>query len=134
MIANAHLAHTRYWLIYFKDVWETNVPLHLHIRELDDAGNPQWHPEFAHWIDGTSGRSQGSEDRAKLKRAMKRLRERSLREYEVVYRAMVLGHSIPEIAEWLNDRAIIGGHKERYGTAEAMVIVYAAVDKLRDWW
>lgn len=134
MISTNALTHTSYWLGHFRDVWETNPPIRLHTRELDDAGNPQWSPDFAHWLDGTSGRHEGGEDRARLKRAMKRLRERSLREYEVVYRTMVMGHSIPEVAEWLTERAIIGGHPERYGVRETIVIVYAAVDKLRDWY
>ena len=74
MISPAQLAHTRHWLGFFQDVWQAGAPTRLHTRELDDDGNPQWHPEFAHWLDGTSGRSEGSEDRARLKRAMKRLR------------------------------------------------------------
>lgn len=134
MISPTQLSRTQYWLDYFRDVWDTGAPVRLHIRYLDDDGTPQWNPAFAHWLDGTSGRNQGSEDRARLKRAMKRLRERSLREYEVLYRVMVLSHSVPEVAEWLTDRAVAGGHPERYGQHEALVIVYAAVDKLQDWY
>lgn len=134
LIAPTELKRAWYWLGRFSDLWASNVPIRLHTRELDDAGNPNLHPEFLHWLDGTSGRSSGSEDRARLKRAMKRLRERSIREYEVLYRVMVHGDSIPEVAEWLNERAIRGGHPERYRPKDALVILYAAVDKVHDWY
>ena len=78
--------------------------------------------------------SEGSEDRARLKAALKRLRERSLREYEVLYRILALGHSVNEVTEWLNERAIRGKHPERYRQRDTMVIVYAAVDKIHEWY
>lgn len=134
MIQPAELHRAWFWLEHFGELWAANVPLRLHTRELDDAGNPQMHPEFLHWLDGTSGRRSGSEDRARLKRAVKRLRERSLREYEVLYRVMVLGASVPEVTQWLNDRAINGGHPERYRDRDTLVILYAAVDKIHEWY
>lgn len=134
MIATSELDRTWMWLERFGDIWAANVPIRLHTRELDQAGNPQMHPEFLHWLDGTSGRSSGSEERARLKRAMKRLHERSLREYEVLYRVMVIGRSIPEVTEWLNERSIRGGCRERYRTRDTLVILYAAVDKIHDWY
>ena len=134
MISVAQLNSTRYWLGFFRDVWETNPPVRLHTRALDTAGNPEWTTAFEHWLDGTSGRNEGTEDRARLKRALKRVRERSLREYEVIYRVMVLGHAIPEVTDWLNDRAIRAGDETRYSPHETLVIVYAAVDKLQEWY
>jgi len=134
LISEAQVTVTRFWLAHFRDIWMANPPIRLHTRELDQDGNPQWHPEFAHWLQGTSGRSEGSEDRARLKAALKRLRERSLREYEVLYRILALGHSVNEVTEWLNERAIRGKHPERYRQRDTMVIVYAAVDKIHEWY
>ena len=134
MISGPLVKDTQYWLEHFRAILTSGVPMRLHHRDLDLDGNPDWHPEFAHWIAGTAGRREGSEDHARLSRAMKRLRERSLREYEVLRRVLVMGHSLAETAEWLNLRAIRGGHPERYTPSDALVIVYAAVDKVRDWY
>ncbi len=134
MITPSHLRSTGYWIDRFRDTIVANPPVQLHIRELDDAGNPQMHPEFIHWLEGTSGRREGTEDRARLNAALKLLRNRSIREYEVLYRVLYLGQPIPEVAEWLNERSIRGGHPERYSVPDTMVIVYAAVDKVRDWY
>jgi len=134
VITTDQVAHTNHWLRFFQDVWEAGAPVRLHTRELDDAGNPNMHPEFLHWLDGTSGRHEGTEDRARLKRAMKRVRERSLREYEVLYRVMVLGHSIPEVADWLSLRAAKAGFADEYTSHDTLVILYAAVDKLLEWY
>lgn len=134
MISSAHLSATAYWLGRFRDTWTADVPLRLHLRDLGEDGNPELHPEFVHWLDGTSGRHEGSEDRARLKRAIKRLRERSLREYEVLYRVMILGEPVPETAAWLCARAAARGHSDRYTVRDVMVILYAAVDKVREWY
>ncbi|HEX5016536.1 MAG TPA: hypothetical protein VFX15_02995 [Actinomycetes bacterium] len=133
MITGTHLSETAQWIGWFRDLWTSNVPLRLHLRDLGDDGNPELHPQFVHWLDGTTSRD-GDEDRARLKRAVKRLRERSLREYEVLYRVMVLGEPIPDTAEWLCARAATRGHAERYTARDVMVILYAAVDKIRDWY
>lgn len=134
MISDNHLTETRRWISFFRDVWVSNAPTRLHTRDLDMAGNPEMHPEFLHWLDGTTGRHEGTEDRRRLKRAIKRLRERSLREYEVFYRVVSLGQTITEVTEWLNERAIRGGHPERYRLRDTTVILYAAVDKVYSWY
>lgn len=134
MITREHVLTTNHWLERFRDTWTTNPPIRLHTRELDMGGNPEWHPDFGHWLDGTAGRHEGTEDRARLKRAMKRLRERSLRESEVLHRILVLGWSIPEITGWLNVRSAVAGRVERYSDRDTMVIVYAAVDKISEWY
>lgn len=133
MISQAQISSTTYWLTRFSETLTTNVPLRLHLRSLDDAGNPDMHPEFIHWLDGTNGRHDGLEDRAKLRRAMKRLRERSIREWEVMHRVMELGEPIPQTTAWLNDRSMTRGHSDRYSQADTLVILYAGVDKVRDW-
>jgi hypothetical protein len=134
LITSAQIRSTTYWLAHFGDILVANPPIRLHVRSVDGDGNPDWHPEFVHWLTGTSGRTEGSEDRARLKRAMKRLHERSLREYEVLTRVLVRSEPIPEVTEWLNVRAITGKHPERYRDADTLVILYAAIDKIRDWY
>jgi len=132
LISQAQINSTAYWLERFHEILTTNVPLRLHLRSLAENGNPELHPEFIHWLDGTTGRHEGLEDRAKLRRAMKRLRERSLREWEVMHRVLELGEPIPETTAWLNDRG--ARHGDHYTTNDTLVILYAAVDKVRDYW
>lgn len=134
MITPAQLKTTGFWLDRFRDMLVANPPIRLHARSLDYDGNPDWHPEFMHWISGTSGRTEGSEDRARLRRALKRLRERSLRESEVLEKVLVQGMPIPEVTDWLNLRSVQGGHPERYTVDTTLVILYAAVDKACSWW
>jgi hypothetical protein len=134
VITAAQIQSTNFWLDHFSEVLTANPPLRLHVRAIDGGGNPEWHPEFAHWLTATSGRTEGSEARARLKRAMKRLHERSLREYEVLTRVLVRNEPMPEVTEWLNIRAIAGGHPDRYRNADTLVILYAAIDKIRDWY
>jgi hypothetical protein len=134
LISQAQISSTAYWLNRFHDTLTANVPLRLHLRSLGDDGNPDLHPEFLHWLDGTNGRHDGLEDRAKLRRAMKRLRERSLREWEVMHRVMELGEPVPQTTAWLNDRSMTGGHSDRYSQADTLVILYAAVDKVCEFW
>jgi hypothetical protein len=134
LISTAHLDQSGYWLNFFRTVWDGDPPFRLHTRALDEAGNPDMTNDFLNWLDGTTSRHEGTEDRARLKRALKRIRERSLREYEVIYRVMVLSQPISEVTDWLNDRAIRAGSTERYMPHETSVIVYAAVDKLGAWW
>jgi len=135
LISATHFDRTGYWLSFFRTVWDGDPPMVLNSsRNLDEAGNPDMTQDFLHWLDGTSSRREGSEDRARLKRALKRVRERSLREYEVIYRVLVLAQPLPDVTTWLNDRAVRARAPERYTIHDTLVIVYAAVDKLQEWY
>jgi hypothetical protein len=136
MISSAEIARTKYWLDHFRSIQEASVPSVLHSHEVDGNGSPQWSPGFRAYLTGDQDLAdwQRDSDPRRLKRAMKRIRERSLREYEVLYRILVLGHTVEEITAWLNDRAVRGGHPERYSVAMTVVVVFAAVDKLYQWY
>ena len=136
VISSAEIARTKYWLDHFRSIHESSVPDRLHSREVDGNGSPQWSPEFRTYLTGDQPLKawQRDTDSRRLQRALKRIRERSLREYEVLHRILVQGQSIDEITAWLNDRAIRGGHPERYSVAMTVVIVFAAVDKLYAWY
>jgi hypothetical protein len=125
------LDHTSKWMVAFREQWHEETPLKLHSREFDGAGNPQWHPEFAAWLQGVG---KNSERRARLTSAMRHLRKKSIREYEVAYRMIVLGEPIERTTAWLNERAIRNGVKDRYEIADTQVIIVSAVDKLISWW
>ena len=64
------------------------------------AGEGEWAKQLSDWIT-----SSGYSDDTRTTRVMKRLRRVSPREYEVVFRAMIMGQSFAQITDWLNERA-----------------------------
>lgn len=137
MITLTQVRSTQMWLGRFRQLWHDQVPLKIHSRDVDGSGAPDWSPQFRAWITAEEVRLRRDTpptDKVRLRKAMKRLRERSKREYEVLYRVMVLGQTVTEVTAWLNERAERGGHPERYTPALVTVIVFAAVDKLGAWY
>jgi len=125
------LKHTSRWMSTFAVEWHDEIPLKIHTRGLDAGGTPKWDPGFAAWLQG-GGRN--SESRRRITAAMRLLRKRSIREFEVAYRMMVLGEPIEQTTIWLNDRAIRNDKPERYSVKDTQVIIVAAVDKLLNWY
>jgi hypothetical protein len=64
---------------------------------------------------------------------MRNLRKVAPREYDVMRRAFT-GESVEQISEWLNERAIRGGHPERYSLKDTVVLLASGADKLAVWW
>jgi hypothetical protein len=127
----AVVAHMIHWLDVFATEWHQDMPLKVHTSALDDSGSPQWHPEFARWLlrTETSEERQGQRNpdgRLRVTKAARSLREHSPRVYEVFYRIIVLGHTVESVSQWLNDRAIRGGHPERYRNGDTLAMLQAA--------
>lgn len=132
MPSTEQLEHAAKWIPTLSSMWHEEIPIRMHMRAFDGGGNPEWHPDFANWLLG--GGRANSERRARLTQAMRRLRKKSIREYEVAYRVIVLGEPIERTMEWLNERSIRNGHKDRYSISDAEVIICSAVDKLLAWY
>jgi hypothetical protein len=133
----AVLANTSHWLAVFAADWHGATPLRLHSRDIDPGGAPELHPEFMAWLTREArldGTTPNAPSQYRIKSAMRRLRKAAVREYEVVYRVMVLREPIPSVASWLNERAIRGGHPERYREKDVVAIVQSGVDKLIEWY
>lgn len=118
--------------------WREELPLRLHSRDVSEGGTPDWHRDFALWLgraDQFDDRrwAQNPEPRVKTTRAFRKLRTRSPREYEVVYRTAILRIPFEETITWLNDRAIRGGHPERYDAEAALMLLVCGVDKIATW-
>ena|SRR5437868_2356598 len=124
------LEHMAHWLGVFAAEWHQDIPLKLHTGQLEKGtGAPQWHPEFARWLSGNRGEGpRNPEGRLRVTRAMRALRKEAPRQYEVLYRIMVLGESIESTTTWLNARAIRGGHPERYRRGDTLAILQASID------
>lgn len=128
----------------FRDMWELasywndELPIRIHNRETSDGGTPEWHPDFARWLtraDKFDDRkwSENPEPRVKTTRAFRKLRQRSPREYEVVYRTAILKIPFGETVNWLNERAIKNGHADRYDVDSALMLLICGVDKIATW-
>jgi hypothetical protein len=134
------LKSTGYWLARFSNDYHGEVPNRIHNREIASDGAPQWHPDFARWLTSREVISTPRPERAtpeqrlRTTRAMRRLRKEAIREFEVVYRVMVLGERIEDTTRWLNERAIRNGKSSRYRTKDTIALVISGVDKMREWW
>lgn len=112
--------------------WYGEIPTRIHGRGIDGNGAPEWSPAFLAWISKEAKAKRSPDETLRVKRAMRMLRREAPREYEVVYRA-ILGETIEQIAQWLNDRAIRGGHPERYSLKDAVFLLISGVDKVSLW-
>lgn len=124
------LEHTARWMGYLRADWHDDIPTRIHTKDFAEDGTHQWAPEFEAWLSGAGGRG---ERRFRMKRAMRRLRSKSVREYEVAYRMIVLGESVAGTTDWLNGRAIRNDKPERYSMDDTRFIIASAVDKLLAW-
>ena len=127
-------------------MWREEAPQRIHSRDIDAGGAPAWHPEFARWIDrgneeggkNAQGRfiraSRNPDQRLRTTRAFRKLRRKNVREYEVLYRTVVLQHTLEETAEWLNVRAERNGVVDRYTLEGVQILLWSAVDKALRWW
>lgn len=101
------------------------IPLRLHGKALDAAGNPDMAPEFLRYISrGSVYRGDGprQKDHTPITIAFRTLRKESPLEYMVAERFILEGWDITAIAVWL-DRS--------YRDAE--VLVDLALGKLEAW-
>lgn len=121
-------------LAVFSAEWRRDIPTKLHTGSLDAGGAPELHPEFMRWLTANQNAPRNTEGRMRLTMAMRRLRTEGPREFDVVYRIMATGSSIAETTEWLNARAIRGGHPERYTEKDTTMILISGVDKLAHWY
>lgn len=119
--------------------WEDELPTKIHSRDVSEGGTPEWGRDFYRWISGRVDQfddrkwAENPEPRVKSTRAFRKLRQRSPREYEVVYRTAILKIPFEETVQWLNDRSIRNGHADRYTTDDALMLLICGVDKIATW-
>lgn len=137
-IPTAVLQETWKTMTELASYWEMEVPARTHSRDVSEGGTPEWSREFAVWLtrgDQFDDRrwADNPEPRVKATRAFRKLRRRSPREFEVVYRTAILKIPFGETVTWLNDRAIRGGHADRYDMDAALLLLICGVDKIATW-
>ncbi len=137
--SDTHLARTAEWIGQLASYWNDEVPLRIHSRDTADDGAPQWHYNFETWLlkaDRTSDQAwkDHPEPRVRTTRAMRKLRERFPREYEVLYRTAILQIPVEVTTAWLNERAERNQKPERYTIRDTYLILIVGADKVASWW
>jgi hypothetical protein len=131
------IAHVSREIATFAAKWQEETPPRIHQRTLGEDGTPLWDGEFFSWM--TRGSwfrhydEAPSSDRLRLTRAMRNLRRIAPREYDVLRRAFT-GETAQQICDWLNERAIRGGHPERYSLKDTVVLMASGLDKVSHWY
>jgi hypothetical protein len=142
----AVLKSTGYWLARLSADYRGEIPQKIHNGDIATDGAPQWHPDFARWLTAREVISTPRpeyptpENRLRTTRALRRLRKEAIREFEVVYRVMVLGERVEDTTRWLNQRAarnavpLPSGQSVHYRTKDTVAIIISGVDKMKEWW
>jgi len=102
------MSDTAHWAGWFASDWKQEVPDRIHCAEVGLDGTPRWHPDFERWLTRDEVRRpnrRNGDQRLRTTKVMRRLRRVAVREYEVMYRVLVLGERLEETTIWLNDRA-----------------------------
>jgi hypothetical protein len=124
------LAEANRWATSISRAWARLKP------ELPEVGAHRWHADMAGWLEGTAD----DLDRATLARVMQQLRRAAPREYDVLYRTLLLGEGFEEVAVWLNERAqrngipLPDGSDTHYQTKDAVALFEAGITFVRTYW
>jgi hypothetical protein len=122
-------------LVQFQRTWQGSMPMRIHDRRLAADGTPEFSSEFLAWVCRAwrDDDALATDARMRLTKGMKMLRDIAPREHDVI-RQVLDGRPAEEIREWLNDRAIRGGHPERYSLKDTVVLIVSGSDKLAAWY
>lgn len=142
----------QFWLNSLAEDWRGEIPMKLHSAGHFGLGSaPPFSPDFINYVgrleckvpgcrecgrkdNGSTPLWRNDESRLRTTRAFRRLRNMAPREFDACYLYCVLRWDIQGIAKALTDRAIRGGHEERYGYASVVMLLLSGIDKVQKWW
>lgn len=141
---------TAQWATWLANDWKADrdanvgeIPTRIHSAQIAQDGTPQWHPDFVEWLtrETKPQRRNGTQPFRTVK-VMRRLRRVAVREYEVLYRILVLNERLEETTRWLNERAQRNrvpppSHRPNgphYTEKDTFALVVAGVDFAREYW
>ena len=141
--------------------WRGEVPLRLHESGFNQSWGlgsaPPFAKEFERWIgylecsqpncsscqrrkrgeriptDGDGYYDYDQDHRTRMKRVFHKVRKHAPLEFDVLYLAIMHGLSIEQIAQRLTERAIRGGHPERYGIHDVAMLALLGIEKAQRW-
>ena len=136
---------TAHWATWFASDWRAEAPLRIHSAELGLDGCPRWHPDFEKWLTREEVRRsnrRNGDQRLRTTKVMRRLRRVAVREYEVLYRILVLGERLQETTRWLNERATrndipFPAHRPtgpHYTERDALALIVAGIGYAKEYW
>jgi len=136
------MKQTAHWASWFAADWRREFPLQIHTSSIAADGSPEWHPDFTRWLTGSKTHKRNDEQRLRTTRVMRRLRRVAVREYEVLYRILVLNERLEETTRWLNERAArnnvaFPAHRPtgpHYIDRDTLAIFIAGIDYARASW
>lgn len=124
------LAETKHWADYVGKEWARSRP-----DVVRPPTNPRWLSDLTGWLDNAHG-----DDRARIERVMGKLRRAAPREYDVLYRTLLLGEGFEEVTIWLNERAVRNniplpdGKPTHYEIKDAVALFSAGVSFVQAYW
>jgi hypothetical protein len=142
-LSEATMRDTARWAASFAADWKQEVPDRIHTGQVGDDGCPRWHPDFERWLTNDRiYRRRGDQQRLRTTKVMRLLRNAAVREYEVLYRMLVLGERLEETTRWLNDRAERNGipkppHRPNgphYTQKDTLALVVAGIAFAKEHW
>ncbi len=136
---------TARWAHWFAADWRQDTPTQIHSGDISPDGSPEWHPDFLRWLTAdraVRGRGGNDENRLRTTKVMRRLRRFAVREYEVLFRVLVMGERLVDTAQWLNDRAErnaipMPDHRPdgpHYTEKDAVALLVAGVSFAKEYW
>jgi hypothetical protein len=116
------MRETAQWVSWLSSTWKK-----------ERSSDP--HPDFAKWL-------TDDERSTRTKHVMRKLRNKSVREYEVCYRVCVLGERLEQTAEWLSERAVRNDiplppyrpEGPHYSRKDAMALLMAGLAYAKQYW
>lgn len=158
IVTNAELTKARHWLAEIYRDYRGEFPMRIHAREHGQhyglGSAPPFSPEFKAFIgylhcsnprcktcredvpvylEAEEYRAKQGNPKTRAARAFRKLRRAAPAEYDVLWLAL-RGHTAAEIASKLNERAIVGGHPERYDIEAVAVMTVLGTEKLSSWY
>jgi hypothetical protein len=108
---SADLQRAARWGAYFAETWVNEAPIRIHSSAIGEDGAPRWSPDFERWLTMEEGKKgdRRPEEELRTSRVMRRLRRVAVREFEVLYRVLVMREPVADTTRWLNDRAAANG-------------------------
>lgn len=121
------------WLRYIAMTWSDSAYFQKGVFD---------HPEISAWVEECSFASHqfSQEEISRTERVMRKLRRAAVREYEVLYRVLIVGQTFDQTSEWLNERARVNniplpdGRQEHYRRKDVVSIITSATEWCLDHW
>lgn len=126
------LTQTTRWAGFIGREWARSRP-DLESRPDLPVTDPRWLADMLGWLDS-------AHDRNRIERVMQRLRRAAPREYDVLYRTLLLGEGFEEVTTWLNARALRNdiplpaGKDQHYVIKDTVALFTAGVMYVRSYW